>query len=271
MNQLKRIFVIGALIFSGHSAVAQVLYIGDSHSAGEFGAELATQLEAWSGSLGVDRFAVCGSSAITWSKDQICLSSGNCPYKNGYEWSAQNGSPAHHESADPTGEPVGRPGFKKLAENTKYSAYVFALGTNDAYNSHCVPLPSPTVDGPYPAKRSDAGAIAGLLEAIPKMSPMRPCIWIGPPAYTQGPMLKSCGSIEKYNEWVTSLKNFVEGQGKNCKFILSTDKPVGNELHFRPKAAKAWADKIAKEITETAKPQIDESFQPDTQTEGGLR
>ncbi len=245
---------VTSLIFSfSISARAQVLYVGDSHTAGYFGSALVAQLQDWSGNLGIDRYAVCGSSTITWSHNQICSVSGDCPYTYGYRWPEANGQPAHSypfnsAEPDPMPEPRGLSGFAGLAKDPKYQAYIIALGTNDAIITKCTMLPDPEERQLHIRKGSLAAAVKGILDGIPKSNPTKTCVWVGPPAYTAGAIVRNCGSTDNYQKWVASLKSFVEASPQKCKFVENPLKPAGSNVHFSNKIADAAAKVIATEI-----------------------
>lgn len=221
------VFLFSFAVSLSASAAPGLLFIGDSHSVGPFGDELLKRLGKVSGRYDVQRYAIAGSSASTWLKDSICPTGSKCPFTYGY--------------ADPKGAKNARlpnnfPGLKKLLQKTNPETVVIALGTNDAHGG-C---------------KSPASAIASA-EKLAASVGDKQCIWIGPPAYTTGPVGNRCGS--NYSPFVDKLKAAVEKKG--CRFvdsrqvrtadgaILKSDGP--DKVHFGKKGTQ-WGRSIADRI-----------------------
>lgn len=117
--------------------------------------------------------------------------------------------------------------FESLQKTAE--AVVIALGTNDAAKASC----------------NGTGAASQLLS---KLGHEKKCIWIGPPGFEGGGVIKSCGSRAKYDEFVKRLKAVVEKHG--CEYIDSRKFTLGggelkpdlsDKVHFSKDAAAEWA------------------------------
>ena len=203
----------------------EVVLIGDSHSAGDFGRSLERQLEAQG--LGLARYAVAGSGAAQWANAQSNRFSrlnikSSCPGREDRSSAETVPSALQWRDAQP------RP-----------AAMVFALGTNDAVALCRGPLGD--------AAFSD---VRRLLEGVPAGTP---CMWIGPPEFPAGNVARLCG--DRYKLYVDALRDRVVAR---CHFLDSRDlKPnanstscsegaplhanAGDHLHFSGQRAQAWA------------------------------
>lgn len=204
------------------NATDSVLYIGDSHSVGCFGATLEGALRGLlapsSHPMEIRSSATCGSSSWSW------LQSGGNTTKCGYR------------ACDTQGRciktTVGKSSSLMTLMNEMKSSdlsVVVALGSNMLKASW----------------HQTQSSVQGVIRVI-KAQGAR-CIWIGPPQAT----LKFL-SLEKYENFVASLKSTVVAEG--CIFVDSSDKtdrgtitdPEG--LHFKCAEGKSWGLKVFAEI-----------------------
>ena len=144
---LRQFIFSVALALSLSAKAENILLIGDSHTCGDFGAELFKQL---SDVADTDVFLYCTSSSSpqNWWE-------GTTPAKQKCFERTEAG---HKELCSGSGE---TPTFKSLLEKHADAKVIIALGTNT--------MLSPTLDRHYEN-------IFNLLE-----QKERPCIWVGPP------------------------------------------------------------------------------------------
>jgi hypothetical protein len=217
-----------AIILSLPAAAADTLLIGDSHTAGFFGQKLYKEIDA-------ARFAVGGTTALHWAQNEICPDQKKCPFRYGYA------TPAIPTLKGGTPPPSHMAGLIGSLKATGAKTVVVALGTNDANRSSC-----------------DPSAIEPMMKLLKQLGD-RPCYWVGPPLYRQGPLQQSCG--KKYDAFVNEMKNRI---GDRCVFIDSrkildpqTGRPVetdlSDKLHFSKRTGEIWAEAVAAEISKAKK------------------
>ena len=224
----------------------RIVYIGDSHSVGEFGVRLAANLKADSelGSSHIQRFAVNSSAANHW------VSSSNAMMQKLHI--------AYYCDGD--GQVTGRsvpndfPQFNELMTPAPRGV-VIALGTNDTV-WNCK-----TADA-----KTQTKAVQKILGQIPHGVP---CAWVGPTTQNDnGRVIQTCGDQATTNAFVDHLKAIVQSR---CTFIdsrtftegvqpphsLTDCTGSGNPLrpnnpdhvHFHGALATRWADCAGFEIS----------------------
>lgn len=196
-----------------------VLFIGDSHSAGCFGTDLDQKLRTLPGvnntKMKVISSATCGSRVSSWLKEKghktdcgyrYCNADGKCQLKT------------HGESDS----------LETLLEN-KPQVTIIALGTNM--------LKSPPRD-----------AMNDVTKALDKIKASGSlCIWVGPPQAST-----SFISKQKYEEFVQRLDSTVSQSG--CLFVSSSNKTARENIndpqgiHYGCNDSKQWADKAFKQL-----------------------
>lgn len=190
-----------------------ILYIGDSHSYGAFGSEMASFLE--SKSKRAVFYASCGASASTWLGNQ-----GNEKTVCGF-WS-KDGDKEIRSNKFKT------PRFKNLVEEIRPDLTVVQLGTNMA------------VSNPRAALKS----IEEVLRII--KSSASKCLWIGPPDANS--KVVSDANIKEINKLLLKLT-----KKYNCSYIESfklTNYPthIKEGIHYPNKDSEDWAKKVIKFI-----------------------
>ncbi len=124
------------------------------------------------------------------------------------------------------------PGVAGLMEETNPSRVIIALGTNDA-----------------------CGSVSSA-EKLASQAKNKSCIWVGPPLFTKGPVIRNCGgSKEKYNAFVDSLLSAVES---HCRFVDSRSivgangKPIeadaADQVHFSSQLGSFWGAKVSEQL-----------------------
>jgi len=217
-----------AIILSLPAAAADTLLIGDSHTVGFFGQKLFREIDA-------ARYAVGGTTASHWAQNEICPDQKKCPFRYGYA------TPAIPTLKGGTPPPPHMAGLAGSLKETDAKTVVIALGTNDANRSSC-----------------GSGSIDAMVKLVKQVGD-RPCYWVGPPQYRQGPLQGSCG--KKYDAFVDEMKARI---GDRCVFIDSrkivdpqTKRPVeadlNDKLHFSQRTGEIWAEAVAAEITKAKK------------------
>ena len=198
----------------------KVLFVGDSHSYGNFGTEVDKYLRSVSGS--VTTFASCGSSPSTWLKKDGKYKTTNCG----------------HLSKDSSGREL-----RNKSHATEYfpgelqrihpDLTVIAMGTNI--------LASPA-------------NIKNELESMKKMlaevnNANSKCVWVGPPSITKRPFADNLAL------GIKEMKAVAEKN--NCVFIdskpLTTYPAKGDGIHYGGQAAAKWGKDVAKQIEQKRK------------------
>lgn len=203
---------------TGNSALAgDVLLVGDSHTVGFFGQELFQSLSA-------KRYAVGGTNSSHWLNKAICPGE-KCPFTYGYatpktDTYLSGRVPKHF------------PGLAGLIEETNPSRIIIALGTNDA-----------------------CGQVSSA-EKLAKLTQGKNCVWVGPPLFTKGPVIRNCGgSKEKYNQFVDRLKAAVT---PHCRFVDSRlirnangnpiEADASDRVHFSKQLGSYWGAKVFEQL-----------------------
>lgn len=190
-----------------------ILYVGDSHSYGTFGTEMASFLE--SKSKRAVLYASCGASTSTWLGNK-----GNEKTVCGF-WS-KDGDKEIRSNKFKT------PRFRDLLEEIRPDLTVVQLGTNMA------------VSNPKAALKS----IEEMLTII--KSNGSKCLWIGPPDANS--KIVSDANIKEINNLLLTLT-----KKYNCSYIESlklTTYPshVKEGIHYPNNDSKEWARKVIKLI-----------------------
>jgi hypothetical protein len=215
------LFILFPLIYvlpgqAGESPFQNILYIGDSHSYGNFG----KGVDAYLRTLGqkVTSIASCGSSPSNWISNSDRYKKTVCGFwrkdSAGKEIRVQN----HAMSALP----------EELAQS-KPDLTVIALGTN-------------ILASPENIQREKT-AIEKMLSQVDNSGSR--CIWIGPPDAGREAFKKN---LER---GVQEIRSLVEKHG--CAFVDSsklTSYPQNKAdgIHYGPKDATEWAKKVNVEI-----------------------
>lgn len=205
------------------NARAEVLYIGDSHSAGGFGHVLDKKLRELPGAK-VRTRARCGSSQDWWFKGTTTP----C----GYYDRDNDGKVVRHDHPIRAKTPLlPRLLEAPLAAGEKRVTIV-ALGSNDVGNG---------------ASKAVKASIERMVDAIRKSGST--CIWIGPPD------MRMFGK-KKIDAYYSILSDaLASSDGPLCPVIDSrkyTSYPAkgGDGVHFSafPAAARVWAEKVFSEL-----------------------
>lgn len=209
------------------TAANRVVYLGDSHTAGGFGASLAQNLTQLYDTSSIKRYGVIGASSQHWSKKD---NSSIKKLKIGYYCDGDG----NKSGAVPNNFPSPTQLFLGVAPER----VVIALGTNDVHNGCLV-------------KDKDS-QMAATKELLAQIRPGSKCTWVGPTEQpNDGPIAKRCGQ-DKVKSFINNLRDTVSSR---CTFIDSrkitqNGKPImpnaGDKLHFTGKLAVYWADGVAK-------------------------
>jgi hypothetical protein len=198
-----------ALIFFSLSSIARaenVLVIGDSHTAGEFGKTLGNVLHQQS-DLQVSVAASCGSSPENWLdhsdaryqsfSNKICYAT----KEPKDAWIKYKGAVTHRRPL---------PSLPSLMRAKRPHTVVIALGTNSFPEGNDTTIST-----------SARGQIEALIDEV--KSNGAACIWIGPPKEpTKGSPYQRKGpgySLKGQLDYVKMLKETVESKG--CTFVNS--------------------------------------------------
>ncbi|WP_210415695.1 SGNH/GDSL hydrolase family protein [Bdellovibrio sp. ZAP7] len=211
-------YVLPILIALGSSSAKafNTVFVGDSHSYGQFGEEIDKYLR--SVSKNVTSIAGCGSSPSTWMADGKKFKSTNCGYWR-RDIKGQEIRVKEHQVDS----------FSKELSALHPDLTVIALGTNI--------LSTPT------NILSEKKSIQAMLDTIKKND--SECIWIGPPD-TGNKTLKL-----NLADGVKEIKALVEKA--NCAFVDSselTKYPAGKSdgIHYGPKDSAEWGKKVVAKI-----------------------
>ena len=189
----------------------KVLFVGDSHSYGNFGTEVDKYLRANSSS--VTTYASCGSSPSTWLN------------KNG-KYNATN---CGHLSKDPQGREKrqnshGTEYFPDEIQNIHPDLTVIAMGTN-------------ILASPATIKR-EVESIKKMLAEVHKVQSK--CIWVGPPSITKRPF------VDNLDLGIKEIKSVIEKNG--CVFVdskpLTTYPAKGDGIHYGAQSAAKWGKDV---------------------------
>lgn len=210
---------------SARGESADLVFIGDSHSAGCFGQTLDESLrKTINPHTGkpylVRSAAACGSSASSWlNKKGASTKCGHriCPPKGACSVAAKGTSPPLEKLLAEAG-PAPRP-----------RVTVIALGSN-------------MLKSDFEKTRREAERL--IDQALAAGSH---CVWIGPPQATAGFM-----PVAAYDGFVERLKSAVEARG--CQFVDSGSKTSRDSitdragLHYDCLAGREWARRVFEEI-----------------------
>lgn len=236
MNLAAKILFIFSLVSTSHSLACnnasttsnRVVYIGDSHTVGDFGTRLGEKLTSKFGSTPVKRYGVVGAAANHWNKkDNSSLQKLKMSYYCDGD-GKKNGA-----------VPKNFPTVSQLFQGTA-PRVVIALGTNDI-NLGC--------------KIKDKNEqMAATRELLAQIRPGSKCDWVGPTTQpVDGPLGKNCGQVA-INAYVDNLRDTVKTR---CDFIDSRKikyngvviKPNRKDkLHYEGALANHWADVVAEYI-----------------------
>lgn len=220
-TELQEIRSPSAEMPSEHTA--NILYIGDSHSVGYFGAAMNTSLRQLT-LPGTGQFikmksvATCGSASSSWLNPQhstscgfrICNPSGSC------QQTAQ-------------GTTVGLQQLLTQAGPSPWPQItIIALGTNMLKSN---------------IKRVMAD-VTTLIQQVRAAGSS--CIWVGPPRAKE-----SFVSDQQYNEFIQNLQTTVTLAA--CQYIDSSQKTniqdiAGDGIHYKSAGGTAWGQATAEEI-----------------------
>lgn len=179
----------------------RILYIGDSHTVGTFGAQFAKELAcAFCGQ--VTRYGITGSAVFHWMG-----ASWPPTFANGCMKSvvSTNGNEAILKSSSKKrGDCVTAnfPHFDKLLQDN-FDAVVIALGTNDVVG-YCPQTPA--------QQATAMGMVKQMIETAKRQA--KTCVWVGPPHFEKNSsVIRACKSQDRYDWAINMLRQEVE---KNC-------------------------------------------------------
>lgn len=205
-----------------------ILFIGDSHSAGNFGAAVDHFLR--SQAQNVTTIASCGSSPSNWMPDSSQKIATTCGFR--YKTKENQKNDYHPRLIKCPTDQIKICSLRDAVEAVKPNITVIALGTN-------------IVSSEISKKKifSELNNISTMLEQTKKANSQ--CIWIGPPNLLRKDLAKGLDSgIEKISAIVK--KN-------NCRYIDS--KPLTMNLkmdpkgvHYLPQSASLWGDRVVPEL-----------------------
>ena len=193
-----------------------ILFVGDSHSYGNFG----STMDAYLRTIGtkVTSVASCGSSPSNWISSNDRYKKTVCGY-----WrkdSAGKEIRVKSHAISPLPEEL---------KKTQADLTVVALGTNALSSPQNI--------------AQEKGAIEKMLNQIQEAKSR--CIWVGPPDAAKQPFKKNL------EQGVKEIRALVEKRG--CLFIDSskiTQYPANKSdgIHYGPKEATEWGKKVTGEI-----------------------
>lgn len=198
----------------------KVLFVGDSHSYGNFGTEVDKYLRSISDK--VTTYASCGSSPSTWLKKDGKYKTTNCGHlikdSNGRELRAKSHATEY---------------FPGEVQKIHPDLTVIAMGTNILASPGNI--------------KSEIASMKKMLDEVNNANSK--CIWIGPPSITKRPFADNLAS------GIKEMKAVAEKN--NCVFIDS--KPLtaypakGDGIHYSGQAASKWGQDVAKQIEQKRK------------------
>lgn len=214
---MKKYLATAVIFFASSSGMAiNTLFVGDSHSYGQFGGEIDTYLR--SVSKNVVSVASCGSSPSTWMVKEERLSATNCGYWR-KDIKGKEIRVKEHKAAS----------FLKESKDLNPDLTVIALGTN--------------ILGSAAGIKSELKFVEKMVSTVKANNSQ--CIWIGPPNLGKDPW-KSNVVLG-----MEQIKAVTEKAG--CAFVDSsklTKYPSsgGDGIHYGPKDSKQWGVKVVEEI-----------------------
>jgi len=239
-----KFFTLILCILASHAMAANILFVGDSHTAGPFGYYMKTNLAK---DHNVAVYGHSSSAAIHWVGDKTHYFTGGIFHAAEYESiNLTNPNPIPWREKAPT------PKYKTLVENMlRYESWtqkvgavkadiaVIALGAND---SKTISTSNGMIRESSYALRQ--GAILNMLKIV-KENEMK-CIWIGPP----GSEMKSPAQED------TLYSYLKEAVSEQCSFFNSRSYvakkwlPRCDGVHFSCnedgyKVAKKWAKAVS--------------------------
>lgn len=198
------------------AAENSVLFIGDSHSYGQFGIVIDETLRAYTDK--VTSIASCGSSPSTWVSEKSGFQATNCGY-----WKKKNST---QEVRTKTHE---LNSLDKELDLIAPRLTVIALGTN-------------ILASPQDIDR-ELKSVALIMQKLKEHKSA--CIWIGPPNLNKDPFKHNLDlGVKKISELL---------QQSDCHFIDSraltaalTNDSGG--IHYGPQASREWGEKTAQQL-----------------------
>lgn len=209
----------------------RIIYLGDSHTAGDFGARLTQNLTKIYNTTSIKRYGVIGASAQHWGKKDI---SSIQKLKSGYycDGDGNKNGPV----------PKNFPTATQLFQGEAPQRVIIALGTNDVHGGCLIK-----------DKEDQMMATKVLLSQV---RPGSKCTWIGPTQQaSDGVITKRCGD-DKINKFIDNLRETVSSR---CDFIDSRKIKIngvaitpnaGDKLHYKGDLAIKWADRVAAQLDE---------------------
>lgn len=212
------------------SAPDRVIYLGDSHTAGDFGKRLSENLTKINGTENVKRYGVIGAAAQHWNKKD---NSSLRKLKIGYYCEGEG-------LVNGEAPPANFPTPSQLFQGSAPPMVVIALGTNDVHGGCLI--------------KSKEEQMAAAKELLAQIRPNSKCVWVGPTEQpTTGPIGQRCGQ-DKFKDYIDNLRDTVS---RHCTFIDSRKiiyqgKPIlpnrSDKLHYGGSIANHWADSVAEQI-----------------------
>ena len=212
------------------SAADRVIYIGDSHTVGDFGKRLSENLSKIYGTANVKRYGVIGAAAQHWNKkDNSALRKLKIGYYCDGDGLVNSKAPANNF-----------PTPSQLFQGSAPPMVVVALGTNDVHGGCLI--------------KDKEEQMTAAKELLAQIRPNSKCVWVGPTEQpTTGPIGQRCGPA-KIKAYIDTLRDTV---GERCTFIDSRKityqaKPLlpnrSDKLHYGGSLAHHWADSVAQQI-----------------------
>ncbi|MCM2353797.1 MAG: SGNH/GDSL hydrolase family protein [Pseudobdellovibrio sp.] len=220
------------------SAADRVIYLGDSHTVGDFGKHLSENLSKIYGTENIKRYGVIGAAAQHWNKKE---NSSLRKLKIGYYC---DGDGLVNSKAPAANFPTP----SQLFQGSAPPMVVIALGTNDVHGGCLI--------------KDKEEQMAAAKELLAQIRPNSKCVWVGPTEQpTTGPIGQRCGQA-KIKAYIDNLRDTV---GSRCTFVDSRKityqgKSIlpnrSDKLHYGGSLANHWADSVAEQI---AGPQVKKS------------
>lgn len=211
----------------------RTVYIGDSHTVGDFGASLTQKISKLNDNAPVYRYGVVGSAAGHWNKkDNTTIRKLTIGYYC-------EGDGLVNSKAPNKNFPMPTQLFQGSAPRV-----VIALGTNDVFSGCTIK-----------DKETQMTATKDLLAQI---RPNSKCVWVGPTEQpADGPLVKRCGQskikafIDNLKETVSSRCTFIDSRKITYKGkAITPNRP--DKLHYGGDLARHWADQVANQISDSA-------------------
>jgi len=201
---------------ASEGAVSKVLFVGDSHSYGNFGKVLDKYLRTRAPK--VLSISSCGSSPSTWTTDKGNFKTTNCGYWRRQSVDKEIRVKSHQMNS-----------FSEEFDTLKPDVTVISLGTNILASEGNI--------------QREKVHIEKMIQHARKGGSQ--CVWIGPPDLARDPFKKNL------LKGIAEIKTIVEKN--DCIYIDSarlTKYPQGNSdgIHYGPQDATKWGEAVQKAL-----------------------